>query len=167
MTGVQTCALPISVEIDKRNLKEALEISGIEIKNLKDQDIKWRNLVSVLQLKIKSLGEGQTTVVDTFYITDTDTIHYQKVNDWTDSYLSLFNARVENKEFSFKYNYNVDLDLFSEKTRNKIIVTANLNNPNATISTAKSITVSTKPKWYEKPWLWGIAGVGTGILISK
>jgi hypothetical protein len=158
-----------SVEVDKSNLKEALEISGIEIKDLKDQNIKWRNLVSVLQLKIESFGEGQSSVVDTFYIVEntTDTIYYQKIGDWTDNYLSLYNARIENKEFKFKYNYDVDLDLFSEKKRNKIIVTANLNNPNASISTANSITLSTRKKWYEKPWIWGIAGVGTGILISK
>lgn len=158
-----------SVEVDKRNLKDALEIIGIEKKDLKDQNIKLKNLVSVLQLEIKTFGEGQTNVVDTFYVdkVTTDTIYYQKVNDWTDNYLSLFNAKIENKEFKFKYDYLLDMDLLVDRPKNAVVVTAKINNPNLESLKATSITVSTKRKWWEKPWVWGIAGVGTGILISK
>lgn len=158
-----------SVEVDKRNLKDALEIIGIEKKDLKDQNIKLKNLVSVLQLEIKTFGEGQTNVVDTFYVdkVTTDTIYYQKVNDWTDNYLSLFNAKIENKEFKFKYDYLLDMDLLVDRPKNAVVVTAKINNPNLESLKATSITVSTKRKWWEKPWVWGITGVGTGILISK
>lgn len=158
-----------SVEVDKRNLKDALEIIGIEKKDLKDQNIKLKNLVSVLQLEIKTFGEGQTNVVDTFYVdkVTTDTIYYQKVSDWTDNYLSLFNAKIENKEFKFKYDYLLDMDLLVDRPKNAVVVTAKINNPNLESLKATSITVSTKRKWWEKPWVWGIAGVGTGILISK
>lgn len=158
-----------SVEVDKRNLKDALEIIGIEKKDLKDQNIKLKNLVSVLQLEIKTFGEGQTNVVDTFYVdkVTTDTIYYQKVNDWTDNYLSLFNAKIENKEFKFKYDYLLDMDLLVDRPKNAVVVTAKINNPNLESLKATSITVSTKKKWWEKHWVWGIAGVGTGILISK
>lgn len=158
-----------SVEVNKKNLRDALEMIGIEKKDLKDQNIKLRNLVSVLQLEIKTFGEGQTNVVDTFYIdkVTTDTIYYQKVNDWTDTYLSLFNAKIENKEFKFKYDYLLDMDLLVDKPKNAVIVTAKINNPNLESLKATSITVSTKRKWWEKPWVWGIAGIGTGILISK
>lgn len=158
-----------SVEVDKRNLKDALEVIGIEKEYLKDQNIKLKNLVSVLQLEIKTFGEGQTNVVDTFYIdkVTTDTIYYQKVNDWTDNYLSLFNAKIEDKEFKFEYNYFLDMDLLVDKPKDAIIVTAKINNPNLESLKATSIMVSTKRKWWEKPWVWGIAGVGTGVLISK
>lgn len=158
-----------SVEVDKRNLKDALEVIGIEKEYLKDQNIKLKNLVSVLQLEIKTFGEGQTNVVDTFYIdkVTTDTIYYQKVNDWTDNYLSLFNAKIEDKEFKFEYNYFLDMDLLVDKPKDVIIVTAKINNPNLETLKATSIMVSTKRKWWEKPWVWGIVGVGTGVLISK
>jgi hypothetical protein len=158
-----------SVEVDKRNLKDALEVIGIEKEYLKDQNIKLKNLVSVLQLEIKTFGEGQTNVVDTFYIdkVTTDTIYYQKVNDWTDNYLSLFNAKIEDKEFKFEYNYFLDMDLLVDKPKDAIIVTAKINNPNLESLKATSIMVSTKRKWWEKPWVWGIVGVGTGVLISK
>jgi len=158
-----------SVEVDKRNLKDALEVIGIEKEYLKDQNIKLKNLVSVLQLEIKTFGEGQTNVVDTFYIdkVTTDTIYYQKVNDWADNYLSLFNAKIEDKEFKFEYNYFLDMDLLVDKPKDAIIVTAKINNPNLESLKATSIMVSTKRKWWEKPWVWGIVGVGTGVLISK
>lgn len=158
-----------SVEVDKRNLKDALEVIGIEKEYLKDQNIKLKNLVSVLQLEIKTFGEGQTNVVDTFYIdkVTTDTIYYQRVNDWTDNYLSLFNAKIEDKEFKFEYNYFLDMDLLVDKPKDAIIVTAKINNPNLESLKATSIMVSTKRKWWEKPWVWGIVGVGTGVLISK
>ncbi len=160
-----------SIEVDKRNLKESLEIMGIEKQDLRDQNIKLKNLVSALQMEIQTFGEGQTNVIDTFYIVKDsidgiDTLQYQKVKDWTDTYLTLFDAKIENKKLDFKYTYLLNMDLLVDKPKNKIVVTANIHNPNIESMKATSVTVSTKLKWYEKPWVWAVAGFTGGILIK-
>ena len=156
-----------SVEVDKSNLKKALDIAGIEIKDLKANDIKWRNLVSILEMKLEAAGQGTTTVIDTFKIIETDTVYFQKVNNWTNNYLSLYDMTIENKEFDFKYNYKTPIKLFTEETKNVTIVTASLPDPEARITSANSIIISKKKKWYEKGWVWGTAGLATGIFIAK
>ena len=57
--------------------------------------------------------------------------------------------------------------MFIEGTRKQPIVTVQLDDPYAKIVTANSITVPYKTKWYEKPWVWGLAGLTSGYLISK
>lgn len=156
-----------SVEVEKRNLKESLELLGIEKKDLKEQNIRQRNLIGVLQLEIESFGSGQTTVIDTFKIVETDTVRYQKVNDYTDPYLSLFNGEIINGDFDFDYRQNVHMRLFHHTKKDAIIVTANIKNPSAEIVSGQSLTISTKKRWYQKPWVWAAAGLTTGIIISK
>lgn len=154
-------------EVEKRNLKDALGIAGYDIKQLKEQDVKWRKLVGVLKLELESAGQGQANVVDTFRIVELDTIYYQVVDPWTNNYLSLFNTTIENKKMDFSYRYNVDLDIFPTKERNKTIVTVKVNDPNAEIITGSSIIVDHKKRFYERPIVWGIAGLITGGLLIK
>ena len=156
-----------SIEVEKRNLKESLAILGIENKDLKEMGIRQRNLISLLKLEIESFGSGQITVIDTFKIVKTDTVRYQKVNDFTDPYLRVFNGQIENGIFDFDYQQNVYLDLFQHKKKNEIIVTVDLINPKAKIVSGQSLNISTKKRFYEKPWVWGLAGFTTGVLIAK
>ena len=68
---------------------------------------------------------------------------------------------------SFDYNYRTKLNIIQTKQRKETLVSVMLSDPNASIITANSITVTNKRKWYEKPWVWGVAGITTGFLIAK
>lgn len=156
-----------SVEVDKRNLREALGASGLEIRDLKDKDIRWRKLVSVLRADLEAVGKGTTTVTDTFKVVETDTVYYQLINDWTNNYLSLSSMTIEGGDFDFSYSYKTPIEIYTEELRKKTIVTVSLPDPEAKITTGTSITIERKTKWYKQPWLWGVAGLTTGILILK
>lgn len=160
-----------SVTIEKGNLKKSLDLAGFDIKELKEQDIKWRKLTNALQIKLQASGSVSTTVIDTFYTDGTpekpDTVYYSTFNEWSNDYLSIYNGKIIEKELTFDYNYKVGIELFQEARKNKIIVTAKLTDPNAQIISANSLTIEHKNKFWEKWWFWGAAGITTGILISK
>ncbi len=155
-----------SVEIDKINLKKALTLMGFENKQLKDQDIKWRNIVNALKLEISVIGSGQTTVVDTFKIIERDTLKYMKVNNWTDGFLSIFDGEIINKEFTFEHYYNARLRLVQEHQVKQTIVTAILDDPKASIETGTSITVKHTVPIYKNEKLWGTTGFVLGIIFK-
>jgi len=155
------------VEISHSNLKESLDIAGYDIKKLKADNIKWRKLTDVLKLELKAAGHVETAVHDTFRIENTDTIYYSKVNDWSNNYLSLFNAKVETKKLFFDYSYKTGISIFQEESKKGTIVTVKLTDTNASITTANSITVVPKKTIWQKWWLWTAAGLTTGILIAK
>lgn len=155
------------VEVSHGNLKQSLKLAGFEIKQLKDRDINWRKVNAALKLQLAATGSGETTVTDTFRIESIDTVYYQKVNDFTNDYLSLFNAEILNRKLNFDYSYTTGISIIQEPKRKETIVNVFLTDPKASITSANSITVKHKTKWFQKPWLWGIAGLGTGILISK
>jgi len=158
------------VEVEKRNLKESLKLMDFNIKDLKEKDVKWRKITNALKLELQSSGSGETLVRDTFYVTKdslvTDTVWYTRVDNWTNNYLSLSNAKIQDKRFTFDYNYNTGINLIVEGSRRKPVVTATLTDPYANITHGSSISVPHKTKWYEKPLLWGAAGLLTGIIIE-
>lgn len=165
-TGELTYKLT-SVEIEKGNLKKSLELIGIDKKILKERDIAWRQITAALRAELEAKGTGQTTLTDTFRIEKTDTIYYTRVNDWSNGNLSLFNSKIENSKLSFDYRYKTGIDFFTTNTRKKTTVSVILTDPNAEITTASSITVPHKKKWFERPAIWAIAGFGAGVLIVK
>jgi hypothetical protein len=156
-----------AVEVDRKNLKAGLEAAEIDIKELKEMNINYKNIIATLSLKIESLGSGQTTVTDTFKIVETDTIYFQKVQDWNNGYLNLFNAQIEKGQFDFNYKYNTGINIFQENRKKDVVVTVQLADPNASIISGNSITISNKKKFYEKPVIWGVAGFLGGYLITK
>lgn len=161
-----------AVEVEKRNLREALEISGYEIKDLKEKEIKYRKLIAVLELEIQGYGEGQSDVKDTIEIikteTKTDTIYVQLIRDWSDSRLNLFDMRIQNGKFNFGYTYNIeDMDLFVEDRKDSYVVTATFNQPGLNVISGNSIVIQNKKGFFEKPVIWGVAGFLGGYLITK
>lgn len=155
-----------SVEVEKRNLKESLEIAGYEIKDLKEKEIRWRNLNSVLRAELESKGSGQTEITtDTIIINETDTIIKGNFQ-WNNNFLKL-DGNISDRIISFDYVYNTPIDIFTSEKKKETVITVSLKDPNASIISANSITVSHKRKWYEKPWVWGLAGFTTGVLIAK
>lgn len=154
-----------SVEVDNSNLKKALEIAGYNVKKLKEQDIDSKNIISALRAELLAAGSGATTIIDTCYIFDTDTIQFSKFK-WTNDYLSLKGKIVENS-MTFDYTYKTDINVIQAYKRDEVIVNISLTDPNAVITTGRSITVKNPRKWWDKPIVWGAAGIATGILISK
>jgi len=95
-----------SVEIEKRNLKESLETLELTTKELRNQGIKYRDIISVQKAQIDAGGMGSTIIRDTMIITNTDTIRIAKF-DWSNNFLSL-NGSIENKNLDFNYQYRYD-----------------------------------------------------------
>lgn len=165
-TGELTYKLT-SVEIEKSNLKRSLEFAGFDIKELKERDIAWRKVTAALRAELAATGHVETTVTDTFRIVEKDTVYFQKVNNWSNNYLSLFNAEIANKKLDFDYRYTTGIDFLTSGTRKETVVSVILSDPNASISTANSITVTHKKKIWERGWVWAVVGLTGGILIAK
>ena len=154
-----------AVEIDKANLKESLEAAGIDIDDLKNRDIEWRKVVGVLQAEIKASGKDSTTLQDKDIITKTDTIHAEAFV-WSNRYLT-FSGDIVAKKMKFNYEYKTGLDILQTPQGKKILISVYLSDPKAVVTTASSIVVTFKIPWYEKPWLWGAAGLVGGYFIAK
>lgn len=156
-----------SVEIEKGNLKKSLELMDIDRKILKNRDIELQKITAALRMELAATGSGTTAVRDTFRQVETDTLYFQKVDDWSNNNLSLFNAEIVNSKLNFDYKYTTGIDIYQEQQRRATFVRVTLTDPNAAITKGSSFFVKPKKRFWEKPWLWGLAGLGTGILISR
>lgn len=155
-----------SVEIDRNNLQSALEEMGLDNKKkLREQEIKWRDIVFVLQAKLAASGHGQTPVIDTVYVNKTDTIRAGKFN-WSNKFLFL-NGSIRDKQMTFDYLYKTDISIIQTKGKKATQVSLMLSDPNARITNGASFTVIHKKSLSEKWWIVGPIGILTGILISK
>jgi chaperonin cofactor prefoldin len=154
-----------SVEIDKRNLKESLETLELTTKELRNQGIKYRNIISAQKAQIEAGGKGSTIIRDTMIITNTDTIKTAKF-DWSNDFLSL-NGSIENKNLDFNYKYKTGINIVTEQRPKGTIVNFSLADPNATILTGTSITVTRKKSILEKWYITLPVGVLGGFLLAK
>ena len=155
-----------AVEVEKRNLRHALETAGYEIKDLKEKEIRWRQVNATLRAELESKGSGQTDIKpDTVIVSKTDTI-IKGSFIWNNNFLKLDGTIHENL-ISFDYRYNTPIEIFTSEKKKETIITVSLSDPNAAIISANSITISKKTPWYKKPWVWGAAGLATGIIVTK
>jgi|LSQX01.3.fsa_nt_gb hypothetical protein len=151
-----------TVQVEKTNMKKALDILGLENSELKKMNIQAKNTIAALEIIIEHSSTGQTTVVDTLYIENTDTVYYQKVNPFNDGNLSLYNGRVVRGDLSFDYTYNLALQQIIHKRKKDVIITIVTDSPNAKIIAGKSLTIKSFKKWYEQQWLWGVIRLHKG-----
>lgn len=155
----------ISVIVESDNRKEALSAAGFEIKELHARDIKWRDVVFALNAQIEAHGEGHVVLRDTLIVSRTDTLR-QADFDWNNRFLFL-SGNIYGKDIQFNYTYRTKIDLISEKKGKAYIVSAYLGDKNATITTANSITIIPKKKW----WGWDVlkvaSGLGLGYVLFK
>lgn len=152
-----------SVEVDRRNLKESLKAFGLEIKNLRDKNIKWRNITSALKMKLESAGSGETELVNTVYVDKMDTVTFAKFN-WNNNYLKLW-GQIDTT-LKFNYTYETGINLLSENVKKGTVITAYLTDPNAKITTGASITIKKEKKWYQRNLVWGLVGFGAAMIIK-
>ena len=153
-------------EVDRRNLKQALEMSGIDIQELKDKNIRYKNIIEKLESELESAGGGAVNVIDTFYVEKEIKVPYKKINDWNNDNLFLSNMNIKDNEFTFDYRYRAKIDYIITSERNKKVVTIFTNDENAKIVQGNSIVVSTKRRFYEKPLFWGAVGFLGGYLVK-
>lgn len=157
-----------AVQVESNALKGSLIEAGFTIKDLRQKDIKWQDLVGVLTAKIESFGSGSTAGHDTtIYITNSTPFIGKKYNDWNNGNLFLYGLYTDKDSLHHKYKYQTGISLFPEKQGKNTKVTATLTDTHATITTGYSIIVDNKTKWFMKPWLWGLAGVAGGFFLFK
>jgi hypothetical protein len=158
-----------TTEVDNSSLKEALEIAGYDIKQLKAKDIEWRNIVSTLKLQVESLGHGSVNIHDTLIISTRDTIKFSTF-DWSNNFLSLqgnIKEQLGIKTMKFDYKYQTSINIIQAQQRKSTIISVYLSDPNAYITTGNSITITNPRKWWDRWWVFGAAGLLTGVLIMK
>jgi len=153
------------VEVDHSNLKESLALANFDIKKLRENDIAWRKITNALKLELEASGHGETGLRDSFYVMKTDTIQYSTFA-WSNDFLR-FKGSVQDERLFFDYKYKTGISIIQEAHRKETLVSVFMTDPNASITSANSITVKHNRKWYQKPWVWGVAGLTTGIFISK
>ena len=154
-----------SVEIERDNLKKSLDVAGFDIKELKERDVNWRKITSALKAELATAGSGTTTLHDTTFINNTDTIRAANFN-WNNRYLFLSGSIIE-KKLDFTYKYKTGIDIINTRQGKTNLVSVYLSDPNAVVITGNSISIRQKVSWYEKPWLWGVAGLIGGYFIAK
>jgi hypothetical protein len=98
-------------------------------------------------------------------ISKTDTLK-QANFDWNNRFLFL-SGNISGKDMQFKYTYKTPIDLISEKKGKSYIVSAYLGDPNASVTTANSITIVPKKKWRGWDVLKIGVGIGIGYTIAK
>lgn len=162
-----------AVEVDAGNKKKALEEAGFVIKDLKDRNIKWRDITIALQAKLEASNQGTITLHDTTFVFNTDTVT-GLIGSWSDDYLSLY-PYILQKEMKFRYTYGTGINFDVAKNGKESVVSVYLTNPNdrkvsnpyAKITTANSIVIKRRTYFWEKPWITIPAGIVGGILIMK
>jgi hypothetical protein len=165
-TGELTYKLSV-VEISHSNLKKSLELSGFEIKKLKEKDIAWRKVNSALRMQLAATGTVSANLTDTFRIENTDTVYFSKFEPWSNNFLSIYDGEIVKKKLTFEYGYQTGISIIQEPRRKETIVNVFLTDPKAEITTANSITVKHKKRIWEHGWLWAAIGLTGGILIAK
>jgi len=157
-----------AVRVEKGNLRKSLEIAGFDKKELKEANIKLRNLNLALKAQIEATGNISTTIHDTFEVQNTDTIYYSIVDDWTDNKLSLFGGTIKNQKLDFEsYTYKTGFKFYLSENRNNSIVTVKFDDENIKLTTGNSISIPHETKWYQKWWVWTTVGATAGVLITK
>lgn len=155
----------ISAEVDRDNLRESLEAAGYSIKELKARDVEWQKITSALQLRLEASGSGTAPIRDTVYIAGADTVKTSSFA-WSNDFLSL-SGNVGNHALNFDYSYRTGIGIIQHRERQKTLVSVTLTDTNASIVSGNNITIAHQTRWYEKPWLWGLAGLAGGIIIAK
>jgi len=150
-----------SVNIERDNLRESLDIAGMDITELKRRDINWRKINSALQTDLEVSGKGNTVLRDTIFKNSVDTVPASKFS-WSNKYLSL-SGKVINNDMTFNYQYKTSLDVIQSKN----IISIYMSDPSATIISGNQFTVKSSKKWYNRPLTWGLAGLVGGYFIAK
>lgn len=167
-----------SVTIERNALRGSLIADSIEIKALRAMNVNYRDIVSVLKVKLEASGHIITDVRDSINNVPHDSIDntpFGSPNNiiqtikWNNKHLFL-NASIKNKIFDADYLYKANLLLVPEKVGKSIVVTGKFDDPNAKIITGSQITIAPQTYFYHKWYIYmltGLAGFVGGIYLAK
>jgi hypothetical protein len=158
-----------SVTIENNALKGSLEAMGIDQKKLKETNINLSNIVSVLREELKVSGHtGSIPLVPVVNLpSDTSKIK-AKSFEWTNTFLTLKGITEDARIRNIDYKYQTGILHTTEDVKDKTIVTISLTDKeNASIINGSQFVVTPTKHWWNKPWVWGVAGAVGGILIAK
>ena len=154
-----------ATEIEKGNLQQSLEIMGYNLKDLKNREIKLKDINHALELKLTSQGTGSTTIHDTIFADNGDTITGGTYN-WNNKYLFL-TGTIKTKDMSIKYKYETDTKLIDTKQGKSTIVSVYTSDTCAVISNIKPLIIAHKTYIWEKPWITIPIGILIGGFLIK
>lgn len=160
-----------SVTIEKNALRGSLIADSLEIRSLRAMNVDYRDIVSVLKVKLEAAGKIIAGVHDSI-VHDTIPGAVDKIVQtvkWDNKYLFL-NGTIKDKILNAKYLYKVNLLLVPEKVGQSIMVTGRIDDPNAKIITGSQITIAPQTYFYHKWWAYGLtflAGTAGGIYLMK
>ena len=154
-----------AVEVESRNRKKALELMGVENKELKERNIKLSDVNSLLNANLVAVGTGTTILKDTMWVTKHDTVYASNYN-WQNKFLSL-NGTIAGKQMTIDYRYQVAMTFATERKGKVNIVSAYLSDPNAQMVTMSSVIIADKKKWPGWKWVWFGSGVASGYFLFK
>jgi hypothetical protein len=155
-----------SITLTSAYLKNSLEEAGWNVNQLKQRNIEWKKTVDALQAKIDAFGSGTITLHDTIYAGSKETF---KVGDWSDRFLTL-HPKISGNEMQFTYGYQTGIDFITTRSKKATIVSVYLTdpvdkskgNPNASITSANSLSFVDKPPW----WGWKYIEFGGGLVLG-
>jgi len=156
-----------SVVIESNVLKKSLELTGLTIKELRQKDIKWRNITATLQAELEASGRiDSIRLIDTVYVHD-GISEAAKHFAWTDDYLTLSGYVKMYTINDLKHNYKVKLNSITETKGKETKITIYTDDPNAKITSGYQISVINKTPFYKKWYIWASAGLVGGYFIAK
>jgi hypothetical protein len=156
----------IAATVDASALKNALAENGLVIKELRARGIAINQIVSTLKAQLAVAGHDTINLRDTIINVVNGTPLPAQSFNWTNTFLSL-SGLINDKRLVMDYIYKTDLTMIQTQKGKSVMVTGYLSDPNARIVTGSSIIVTHKVHWYEKPWIWGVAGMGLGYYLCK
>lgn len=166
-----------AVQVESNDRKKALELAGFNLKDYKDREINWRKTELALKAQLEAANHGTMDLRDTVWLpavsSGGDSIH-GLTSEWNDRFLFL-KPVIVNKKMDFDYTYKTGINFNVSKEGKSSIVSVfltdpsnkNLPNPYGKIMTGNSITIIQNKHWYQKPWVWGIAGFVGGYFTTK
>jgi hypothetical protein len=161
-----------TLQVTNKNLKKIADDVIDDNDALKSQIKGLKNLNSYLKGQLTIAGEGSTTIHETTYITNTDTI-YAKTFNYKNDYLD-FSGTIHKSKLDFSYTYRTDFQYVTYWKRpgflkqKELVMDFSLNDPNAMLTSAQTINIKPDPKkFYETQWFSGLIGIGVGILVFK
>lgn len=156
------------VAIENNALKKSLALDSVSIKKLRAENVNWRDIVSVLKLKLTTTGQFTTPVRDSLVkdTTSNNVLLNKQYFNWTNHYLT-FQGTIFKKVMIGDYTYQINQTLISEKKGKSYIITGTIDDPNAKIISGNQIIITPTVHWWNKWYYYVIAGTAFGVFVLK
>ena len=156
-----------AVEIEKDNVKAAFEELGIDRKELKDANIRLKDVIGYLQAELEASGHVSTPIDPITPLQANDSTYVRKFASWSNKFMFVSNGTIFRNKIDFDYTYKVGIEITPTTNKKGTIQNMKLTDPKALVVYGNSFTVVHKKTLLEKWWITIPVGIAGGILISK